>query len=181
MGAIELADRVGLDICFHVGAHLGETLGAEQPERFAMPQWFGSMVSDGLLGEKSGNGFFSYEKGKQGVLNAELGNYLPGFRLREHETDADISVASSTLSNRSVVDACLIPMLIEALACLHEKVVDDPVHLDAAFIYGIGFPPFRGGLLRYFSGFERSDLKAKIEKAGYDLPVNLEVLDGFIG
>ena len=181
MGAIELADRVGLDICFHVGAHLGETLGAEQPERFAMPHWFGSMVSDGLLGEKSGKGFFSYEKGKQGNLNPELGNYLPGFKVREHETDADITVESSTMSNSSVVDACLIPMLIEALNCLSEKVVDDPVHLDAAFIYGIGFPPFRGGLLRYFAGCERSDLKMRIEQAGYELPANLEVLDGFNG
>ena len=179
MGAIELADRVGLDICFHVGAHLGETLGAEQSERFAMPQWFGCMVDNALLGEKSGRGFFIYEKGKQGELNPELGSYIPDFKVREHETDADISVQSSALSSSEIIDACLIPMLIEALSCLREKVVDDAVHLDAAFVYGIGFPPFRGGLLRYFSGCDRSALHEKIVRLGFELPANLEVLDEF--
>jgi 3-hydroxyacyl-CoA dehydrogenase/enoyl-CoA hydratase/3-hydroxybutyryl-CoA epimerase len=175
MGAIELADRVGLDICQHVGAHLGESFG----QRFSMPKWFTDMVADGLLGEKSGAGFFKYKNGKQGELNPELTGYLSGIDVVEREMDADLSVANAAMSNADVVDACLIPMLVEALACLREKVVDDPKHLDAAFVYGIGFPPFRGGLLRYFAGRDRADLERKIADSGFDIPDNLEVIDGF--
>ncbi len=176
MGAIELADRVGLDICQHVGTHLGESFG----QRFSMPSWFADMVADGLLGEKSGTGFFKYEKGKQGELNPELSRYLRKSGVTEHETVANLSDVEAAMSNADIVDACLIPMLLEALACLREKVVDDPMHLDAAFVYGIGFPPFRGGLLRYFSGRDKADLELKITDQGFDVPDNMEVMDGFV-
>ena len=179
MGAIELADRVGLDICLHVGDHLSETLGASKQTMFAMPEWFKQMVADGLLGEKSGKGFFVYEKGKQGVLNAKLSAYLPGLKTAEHEGDADLSDSASVMINSDIVEVCLIPMLIEALNCLSEKVVEDAKHLDAAFVYGVGFPPFRGGLLRYFSGYDTAELARKIEVLGFDKPANMEVLNDF--
>jgi len=176
MGAIELADRVGLDICHHVGAHLAEAFGHQQ----AMPDWFDRMVEAGLLGEKSGKGFYLYEKGKQGELNPELHPYLPAAAAKEKEFDANMSAGQSAVMAASdIIDACLIPMLVEALQCLREAVVHEPEQLDAAFVYGIGFPPFRGGLLRYFSCFETDALTQKIEALGLSAPDNLEVLHAF--
>ncbi len=175
MGAIELADRVGLDICQHVGSHLGESFGL----RFSMPVWFASMVADGLLGEKSGAGFFQYKNGKQGDVNPDLSRYLSNAEVAEHETDADLGAGDAAMGNADVVNACLIPMLVEALACLREKVVDDPKHLDAAFVYGIGFPPFRGGLLRYFAARDRAELEKLIAASGFEMPDNLEVINDF--
>lgn len=176
MGAIELADRVGLDICHHVGAQLAEAFDHQQ----AMPDWFDRMVADGLLGDKSGKGFFVYEKGKQGELNSALGKYLPVLAGREKEFDADMGASKiGAMTTSDIVDACLIPMLVEALQCLSEQVVDDPRHLDAAFVYGIGFPPFRGGLLRYFASYEIESLTQKIEVLGLTSPTNMEVLDAF--
>jgi len=61
MGAIELADRVGLDICLHVGEHLSASFDTDA---FQLPEWFAEMVKDGVLGEKSGAGFYVYEQGK---------------------------------------------------------------------------------------------------------------------
>jgi len=78
-----------------------------------------------------------------------------------------------------VIDACLIPMLLESLRCLEEGVLDSAEYLDAALLYGIGFPPFRGGLLCYFSGRERSELRQTIVSLGFELPTNLDVLDDF--
>jgi len=78
-----------------------------------------------------------------------------------------------------IEDACLIPMLLEALQCLSEQVVRDPEQLDAAFIYGIGFPPFRGGLLRHFGLYNEAALIQKIEALGLTAPDNLEVLHEF--
>jgi len=178
MGAFELADRVGLDICTHVGTHLGEALPAVG-ERFAMPDWFARMAADGMLGEKSGKGFFVYEQGRQTELNAGVSHYLPIAAVREHEGAAELGSGKAPMSRNQVADACLIPMLVEALACLDEQVVDDPVHLDAAFVYGIGFPPFRGGLLRYFSGRDMEALKLSITAAGLPVPANLALLDAF--
>jgi len=176
MGAIELADRVGLDICLHVGRHLGECLG----ERYAMPSWFATMVKEGMLGEKSGAGFFLYEHGKQKEANPALKNYLAAGEVRGAESDADLGTARMDMTDAEIVDASLLPMLVEALACLSEGIVDSPEHMEAAFIYGIGFPPFRGGPLRYFAGCDRQALAERIVKLGYALPGNMEVLDGFI-
>jgi len=173
MGAFELADRVGLDICLHVGEQLSQAFETHR----AMPGWLASMVNDGLLGEKSGGGFFQYKKGKRGEANPKLQDYpgqvksAPG-----QETDSNIGDRGQTMTDREVEDACILPMLAEALICLEDGVVDDPDHLDAAFVYGIGFPPFRGGLIHYFSGFDREDLVRRLEAQGLAIPGNLDLV-----
>lgn len=175
MGAIELADRVGLDICQHVGSHLSEAFGGH----FALPDWFGRMVEDGLLGEKSGRGFFTYDHGKATGLNPELPQYLSGMNASERESKADIgSEAGAPMADDAIVHACLLPMLIEALACLREKVVAAADQLDAALVFGIGFPPFRGGLLHYYAGLPRDELRNLISSQGLELPSNLDAVDG---
>ncbi|MDQ6960114.1 MAG: 3-hydroxyacyl-CoA dehydrogenase NAD-binding domain-containing protein, partial [Mariprofundaceae bacterium] len=174
MGAFELADRVGLDICRHVGDHLSSAFGAHQ----AMPDWFASMVDDGLLGEKSGSGFFAYAKGKRGGLNPELSRYVElAVDSRQEGTAAGLGGETQDMEDAAIVDACLLPMLAEALTCLHEKVVDDPDHLDAAIIYGIGFPPFRGGLLHYFATQNAKDLQGRMAALGLKLEGGLKVLE----
>jgi len=181
MGAIELADRVGLDICLHVGNHLSGALASKG--QFAMPDWFAKMVADGLLGEKSGSGFYSYSKGKRQEPYEGLDRYLPSNAhanaVQEKEFDANMTDDTSVMSAQEVIDMCLIPMLLESLHCLEEGVLDSAEYLDAALVYGIGFPPFRGGLLCYFAGRERPELRQIIADLGYELPANLEVLDEF--
>jgi len=174
MGAFELADRVGLDICRHVGDHLSSAFGAHQ----AMPDWFATMVDDGLLGEKSGSGFFTYAKGKRDSLNPELDRYVKvAVDSRQEGTAADLGGEMQDMEDAAIVDACLLPMLAEALACLHEKVVDDPTHLDAAMIFGIGFPPFRGGLLHYFATQDMKDLQDRMTALGLKPEGGLKVLE----
>jgi len=175
MGAIELADRVGLDICRHVGDHLSSALGAHQ----ALPDWFSTMVDDGLLGEKSGSGFFTYANGKRQGLNSDLSRYV-GIAVdsRKEGMAADPgSGGVASMEDADIVDACLLPMLAEALTCLHEKVVDDPAHLDAAIIFGIGFPPFRGGLLHYFATQDMKDLQGRMTALGLKPEGGLKVLE----
>ncbi len=175
MGAIELADRVGLDICHHVGSHLSESFGA----RMGMPTWFDQMVTDGLLGTKSGKGFYLYEKEKRKGVNEGLSKYLSGQEKREAEFDANLSVSDDqggVMINDDIVNRSLLPMLVEALSCLSEGVVDSAEHLDAAMVYGIGFPPFRGGLLNHFSNYEEEKLKEMMMSSDLQPPENLGVL-----
>jgi 3-hydroxyacyl-CoA dehydrogenase/enoyl-CoA hydratase/3-hydroxybutyryl-CoA epimerase len=121
VGPIELADTVGLDICLHVVQILARYMNV------AVPQRLRELVQAGQLGRKSGRGFYRYRKGKP------VKPTLPkGYR-----------------SNPDVADRMVLRMLNEVVACLREKVVDDPEHLDAGMVFGTGFAPFRGGPLRY--------------------------------
>jgi 3-hydroxyacyl-CoA dehydrogenase/enoyl-CoA hydratase/3-hydroxybutyryl-CoA epimerase len=54
-------------------------------------------------------------------------------------------------------------MIKEAALCLEEKIIDRPDLLDAALIFGIGFPPFRGGLLRYADKTGADSIVRKLE------------------
>ncbi|HFD79409.1 MAG TPA: crotonase [Gammaproteobacteria bacterium] len=121
MGPIELADRVGLDICLHVAGILGEHLGTEVPTRLRQ------LVESGRLGRKSGEGFYRYRRGQA------LKPAVP----REHRDNPDVG------------DRMILRMLNEAVACLHQGVVEDGDLLDAGMVYGTGFAPFRGGPLHY--------------------------------
>ena len=121
MGPIELADTVGLDICLHVGQILAEHLGVKVPDRL------GSLVKQGRLGRKSGQGFYEYKKGKA----------------------IKPKIPSSYHPNSDVTDRMVLRMLNEAVACLREKVVDDEDMLDGGMIFGTGFAPFRGGPTKY--------------------------------
>ncbi|MDX8391493.1 MAG: 3-hydroxyacyl-CoA dehydrogenase NAD-binding domain-containing protein [Mariprofundaceae bacterium] len=176
MGAFELADRVGLDICHHVGVHLSAELGAYQ----ALPDWFDNMVADGLLGEKSGRGFFTWENGKKGELNSALLGYIASASMREKrhgkESDASLADVPVPMDAADIVDACLLPMLVEALCCLAENVVLNAEQLDAAMVFGIGFPPFRGGLLHYYAERDMDALKERIVAFNLTVPQNIDVL-----
>jgi len=174
MGAFELADRVGLDICRHVAEHLSAEFGSQQ----ALPDWFAAMVGDGLLGERPGSGLFLWKDGKQGGLNQALSSYIPTAMRAEKEGDASISDALPPMAAMDVVDACLLPMLVEALACLQEEIVQSAEHLDAAMVFGIGFPPFRGGLLHHYSGQDAAWLQGRLKQFELSQPANLAVLKG---
>ena len=120
MGPVELADSVGLDVALHVSKVLGMTTNRPLPERLV------TMVDSGTLGRKSGQGFYRWKDGKAVKPQAEKAS-----------VPADIQ------------DRLILPMVNEAVACLHERVVHDADLLDAGVIFGTGFAPFRGGPLNY--------------------------------
>ena len=173
MGALELADRVGLDICLHVARQLAAAYGREEP-----PAWLAGMVEAGLLGAKGGKGgFYAYRDGRLVGPNPEAGAILPQAAPRTREFNAAMKDESpAPLPDRDIVDACVLPMLAEALACLREGVVASADELDAAFVFGIGFPPFRGGLLGAFADEDPEALAGRFRRQGLPVPANLDVV-----
>jgi 3-hydroxyacyl-CoA dehydrogenase / enoyl-CoA hydratase / 3-hydroxybutyryl-CoA epimerase len=123
MGPIELADKVGLDICLSVANNLASHFGSTVSTKLE------DMVKQGLLGVKSKEGFYRYNaKGlpiKNGISSEANQKY------------------------KDVTDRMILVMLNEAVACLHEGVVTDTQLLDAGMIFGTGFAPFRGGPIQY--------------------------------
>lgn len=132
MGPCRLMDEVGIDVLVHVGKIMHDGLGDR-----AMPNHISSKIVDaGCLGVKSSKGFYLYDgKGKQGELNAEVEKLLPKRKVK--------------MSEKEIQKRVIIPMINEAANILDEKIVEKASDVDLGLIFGIGFPPFRGGLLRY--------------------------------
>lgn len=121
MGPIELADTVGLDVCYMAAKILTSHLSG------TIPAILETKVSQGKLGRKSGEGFYLYKNGHK-VKSKLPGNYQP---------------------TKDIADRMIYRMLNEAAACLREGVVENIEQLDAGMIFGTGFAPFRGGPMHY--------------------------------
>src|SRR4051812_27864093 len=74
MGPMRLLDEVGID----VGLHVAQTLAAHYGDRMAIPATLEKMIKDGLLGRKSGKGFYLHPKGKDALPNREASKYALG-------------------------------------------------------------------------------------------------------
>ncbi len=121
MGPIELVDTVGLDVAAGVGAELSPFLG------LTVPPALSEQADPGKRGKKDGEGLYKWEDGKA-IKPAAPDSYKAPDDLQ---------------------DRLILPMLNEAVACLHDGVVADADLLDAGVIFGTGFAPFRGGPIQY--------------------------------
>jgi 3-hydroxyacyl-CoA dehydrogenase/enoyl-CoA hydratase/3-hydroxybutyryl-CoA epimerase/3-hydroxyacyl-CoA dehydrogenase/enoyl-CoA hydratase/3-hydroxybutyryl-CoA epimerase/enoyl-CoA isomerase len=133
MGPITLSDLVGLDTALYAGSVMQQAF----PSRFVASPLLAAMVKGGRLGQKSGRGFFSYQN-KKGKAEDD-----PQFEalLAEHRR------GQRKFSRDELTSRLFLPMLVEATRMLEEKIVRDVRDVDLGLIFGIGFPPFRGGLL----------------------------------
>ncbi|MFZ9596191.1 MAG: 3-hydroxyacyl-CoA dehydrogenase NAD-binding domain-containing protein [Bdellovibrionia bacterium] len=134
MGPMELIDEVGVD----VGAKVSHILNAAFGSRMEPSPLNSSIVAAGRLGKKTGKGFYEYEgPTRKKVFNDEIYTIL------------GVTPQPGKVSEEELVERCLLPMINEAARCLEEGVVATPEEVDLGMIMGTGFPPFRGGLLRY--------------------------------
>ncbi len=128
MGPIELADTVGLDICLAAIQELSDVLGAKVPPKLQ------EYVTRGDLGRKTGKGFYTYKNGKA---------------VKPKVTGP----VSEDVTNRLILR-----LLNEAVGCLREGIVESADLLDAGCIFGIGFPPFRGGPIHYIQSQSQNNV-----------------------
>ena len=134
MGPIALADFIGLDTVAGAGAVLASAF----PERAVPAPVVGDLVAASRLGKKSGSGFRSLPSKGKPAADPAVQLILERHRAGDRPpTDKEIS------------DRLFLPMLLEAIRVLEEGVVHEPSEVDMGLILGIGFPPFRGGLLRW--------------------------------
>ena len=63
----------------------------------------------------------------------------------------------------------MVPLCLETVRCLEDGIVDTPAEADMALIYGIGFPPFRGGALRYIDAMGLEAFVAQAERLAEEL------------
>jgi len=148
MGPIALHDLVGIDTSFYAGS----VLAAAYPDRASVPALLKDMLKAGRLGQKSAAGFR-----KHGGKRPEAD---PAFTtlLEKHRTGGAVP------KTEEIVDRLFFPMFLEATRVLEEGIVREPADVDMGVILGIGFPPFRGGILRWADAEGASRIVDRLER-----------------
>lgn len=140
MGPAYLSDVVGIDTCVHAGGVMADGF----PDRMAVDYQTALQVllEHERLGEKNGIGFYRYEKDKRGK-NKKMVDESVFDILKDHVGEA------KELSDTEIMSRLMVPFAMESVRCLEEGIAASPTELDMAMIYGVGFPPFKGGIIRY--------------------------------
>lgn len=137
MGPATLADLTGIDINYHVNKTFEKRLG----ERYRVHPLTEAIYQTGCYGRKTGAGFFDYS-GSEPVPNPKIAEVVQKYLK-------DNNVSPKQMSKEEIIDAMLALGINEAALMIEEGICDRPQDMDLAMIYGTGFPPYRGGILRY--------------------------------
>lgn len=146
VGPITLMDEVGIDVGAKVGHIMIEAFG----DRVAPPPVFQKLIDDGRAGRKNQRGFYRYEGGKKKGADPSIYKLL------------DIS-PSTHLDALEIAERCVLQLVNEALLCWGEGILRSPRDGDIGAIFGLGFPPFRGGPFRYVDTLGASIILKKLQ------------------
>lgn len=149
MGPVTLSDLVGLDTSLYAG----KVVAAAYPDRAVSTGILAELVRSGRLGQKSGAGFYSYAKSSKGADDPALAELLDKYRKEQR-----------TFSPEELTDRLFLPMLTEATRVLAEGIARTPADVDMGLILGTGFPPQRGGILRWADAVGLSNILDKLAK-----------------
>ena len=149
MGPLRLLDEVGLDIARHAGQTMHEAFG----ERLEPSPALRALEGSDRLGRKNGRGFYVYEDGRDQHPDPAIYEALGSVEDAERRR----------IPPRVIQDRCILPMVNEAARILEEGIARSAGDVDLAMITGTGFPPFRGGLLRYADDLGLRTVVAKLE------------------
>jgi 3-hydroxyacyl-CoA dehydrogenase / enoyl-CoA hydratase / 3-hydroxybutyryl-CoA epimerase len=130
MGPLRLIDEVGIDVAGDVATELAEAF----KDRMTVAPILRRMLDEGHKGRKGGAGFYIYD-GESETVNRKYRSFVTG--------------EEKTLDAKTIQRRLLTVMIDEARRCMQEGVVSNEDDIDAGMIFGTGFPPFRGGLVKY--------------------------------
>lgn len=142
MGPAWLLDVVGIDTSHHAGGVLAEGY----PERMSNEKAniITHMFENGRYGKKNEKGFYIHTTDKKGKprkeRDPEMGPLLEKFFGKKVEPK---------MTDQAIIERMMLPMLMESSRCLEDSIVENPAEVDMALVYGLGFPPFRGGIFRW--------------------------------
>jgi 3-hydroxyacyl-CoA dehydrogenase/enoyl-CoA hydratase/3-hydroxybutyryl-CoA epimerase/enoyl-CoA isomerase len=155
MGPAYLMDVVGMDTAVHAADVMAEGF----PDRM-QHDWKNTtqvLVANQRLGQKNGKGYYVYAPDKKGKPKKSPDPAT-------HDLIKDVVAARKEFTPEEIVARCMVPMVNEVARCLEEKIVASPYEADMALLYGIGFPPFRGGACRYIDQTGAASFVAMADK-----------------
>lgn len=164
MGPFRLLDEIGLDVARHAGAVMHEAFG----DRMRPAPVLSALEAASRPGRKGGVGFYRYRDGKERGVDPsvydELGDAVPPARR--------------SFGAEEIVDRLILVMINEAARALEDGIVADAGAVDLGMIMGTGFPPFRGGLLRYADARGVGRILERLEALAGELGARYEAANG---
>ena len=159
MGPAYLLDVVGIDTGVHAQGVMAA--GFERMQQ-SFPSIIKKLFEAGDLGQKTGQGFYRYEADKKGkprkLSNPDIDQHI-----------AEVQLEARPFTEEQIVNRMMVAMCLETARCLEDKIVETAVEADMGLALGIGFPPFRGGALRYIDSIgvgEFVDLADSFKESG---------------
>ncbi|MGI9089807.1 MAG: fatty acid oxidation complex subunit alpha FadJ [Gemmatimonadaceae bacterium] len=148
VGPITLIDEVGLDVAGKAGQIMYDSFGA----RFTPAESVRKVIDAGRYGRKTKKGFYLYdETGKKSDVDLSVYDIFAPGRERGQ-------LAEDEIQRRTVY-----AMLNEAARCLEDGIIRSPRDGDVGAVFGIGFPPFRGGPFRYMDNIGVASLVDQLD------------------
>jgi 3-hydroxyacyl-CoA dehydrogenase / enoyl-CoA hydratase / 3-hydroxybutyryl-CoA epimerase len=159
VGPIQLIDEVGID----VAAHVGEIVHAAFGDRMLPPPGLKKLIEGDRNGRKNGKGFYRYES------DGEAAKSKPGApRLVDASVYEVLGVSpKAKLPAEEIQMRCALQMVNEALLCFGEGILRSPRDGDIGAVFGLGFPPFRGGPFRYVETLGAAEILRRMR--GYEM------------
>jgi 3-hydroxyacyl-CoA dehydrogenase/enoyl-CoA hydratase/3-hydroxybutyryl-CoA epimerase len=150
VGPITLLDEVGID----VAAKVGPIMLAEFGDRMTAPPGFEKLIADKRYGRKNAKGFYLYDakkKSKEKKVDPSIYPLL-GLEPKKH------------LPADEIAQRCALLMVNEAAHCFGEGILRSARDGDVGAIFGLGFPPFRGGPFRYVDTIGAKEVVRRLER-----------------
>jgi 3-hydroxyacyl-CoA dehydrogenase len=137
MGPFAMSDLAGMD----VGYRIREEVRKEDPDNAPPRNWTDDLVEQGRLGQKTQAGVFDYKEGdRTPVPSSEVDALIAKFREEN-------GLQSRDISDQEILERCMYIMVNEGAKILEEGIAARPLDVDVIWIYGYGFPVYRGGVL----------------------------------
>ena len=157
VGPITLLDEVGIDVGGKVASVLSEAFGS----RMTPPESMRRVVVAGRTGRKGSSGFYRYDpSGTKGAVDESVYSVIGGERR--------------PIDKAEIADRCVLAMLNEAARCLEEGILRSARDGDIGAVFGVGFPPFRGGPFRYMDSVGVSRIVERLEDFDVRFPKRFE-------
>jgi 3-hydroxyacyl-CoA dehydrogenase/enoyl-CoA hydratase/3-hydroxybutyryl-CoA epimerase/enoyl-CoA isomerase len=155
MGPAFLLDVVGMDTADHASSVMSDGIPERMQKIDNDPVTL--LYKAGRFGQKNGKGFYDFSLDKRGrpAKNASPEAYA---------LFADHVAATKEFDKDEIIARVMVPMANEAIRCLEEGIVASAAEADIALLFGLGFPPFRGGIFRYIETMGLANFVALADK-----------------
>ncbi|NRF64597.1 fatty acid oxidation complex subunit alpha FadB [Vibrio coralliilyticus] len=155
MGPAYLLDVVGIDTAHHAQ----EVMAQGFPERMGKSSRdaIDALFDANKYGQKNGSGFYSYSVDKRGKPKKTFSDEILPIL-------SEVCSQAQEFDDQTIIQRMMIPMINEVVLCLQEGIIASPQEADMALVYGLGFPPFRGGVFRYLDSVGIAEFVAMAEQ-----------------
>ncbi|AMO56720.1 multifunctional fatty acid oxidation complex subunit alpha [Endozoicomonas montiporae] len=158
MGPAYLLDVVGID----TAEHAQKVMEDGYPDRMKtdVKTALNVMFEQERFGQKNGKGFYIYEPDKRGKPKKQVDEKV--FELLK-----EVAAEPKEFSDEEIIARMMIPLGLETVRTLEEGIVQSAIEADMALVMGIGFPVFRGGILKYIDAMGVSEFVTLADQYAY--------------